>query len=135
MRRCNEALYFSDEIIEKLRHRDDCLSLADFADIFFPVKTNEKQHNCTLKLFQALDKQGVLENKQLKHLYPTTNERMLFLSHVLPKLERFEFIKSTKEKGSKKYRLYFFEEFSYCLAENLLTSHIIACRPKRKGEI
>jgi hypothetical protein len=88
-----------------------------------------------LKLFQALDKQGVLENKQLKQLYPTTNEKMLFLSHVLPKLERFEFIKSTKEKGAKKYELYFFDEFGYYLLENMITSHIMACRPKRRNEI
>ena len=102
MRRCNEALYFSDEVIGKLNQRDGRIDLEDFADMFYPANTNEKQHNCTLKLFQALDKQGVLENKQLKHLFPTTNERILFLSHVLPKLERFEFIKSTKEKDAKK---------------------------------
>jgi hypothetical protein len=118
MRRCNDALYFSDEVLEKLIKEED-LGLEEIVGLFYPVDSNPTQHMCTRVFFQELLKQGVLRNDQLKQLFPDKKDYVMFLSHILPKLQKFRAIQSTGGKNAKKYELRFDRDFCNILEHTL----------------
>jgi hypothetical protein len=120
MRRCTNALYFSDEVLEKLINEKD-LDLSEVVSIFYPAETNPSQYGCTRLFFQEMFKQGILRNDQLKMMFPDKKDYLMFLSHILPKLQKFRAIQSTGGKNAKKYELRFDRDFSNILKVCLIS--------------
>lgn len=118
MRRCNDAIYFSDNVLEKLIKGED-LCWVEIVGMFYPVDSNPKQYMCTMVFFQELLKQGVLRNDQLKQLFPDKKDYLMFLSHILPKMQKFRAIQSTGGKNAKKYELRFDKDFCEILEYTL----------------
>jgi len=111
-RRSNDTLYLTKELVQKvLEHRP--LKVWDFSNMFFPKFTNEKQFDCAFRFLSELEKKGVMSNTEARHLFESSNEQTLLMSHVMPKLEKFGLIESENNGSARKYSLRFGRKFTY----------------------
>jgi hypothetical protein len=113
-RRSNDTLYFTEEIMQKVLEKRP-LKAWDFANLFFPKTTNEKQFDCSYKFLSELDKQGEMGNTEVRHIMESPTDQVMLMSHVIPKLQRFGLIESDGGDGSKKYNLRFARKFPHLL--------------------
>jgi hypothetical protein len=125
-RRCNDALYFTDELVQKIVERRP-VRVCDCVDMLFPQDTNRKQFECALRFLQELDKRGSMLNTDALGLFHTANERFLLAGKVLPKLKKFRVVEWNGNNGSKRYSMKLGEGFSGLLRDlgvELLRSHM-----------
>ena len=125
-RRCNDALYFTDELVQKIVERRP-VRVCDCVEMLFPQDTNRKQFECALRFLQELDKRGNMLNTEALELFQTENERYLLAGKVLPKLKKFKVVEWNGGNGSKKYSMKLGEGFSSLLRDlgvELLRSHM-----------
>ena len=111
MRRCNDALYFTDEVVQKLGEGRS-LSIWDFTNILFPRGSNRKQFDCAFRFLQELEKRGEIGNTQARGLFESPNDRIVLMAHVLPKLKKFGFVESNSGVGARRYVVCFSKGFS-----------------------
>jgi hypothetical protein len=114
MRRCNDALYFTDEIVRKLGEGRS-LSIWDFTNILFPRGTNRKQFDCAFRFLLELEKRGEIGNTQARGLFESSNYKIVLMAHVLPKLKKFGFVESNSGVGARRYRVCFSKGFADAL--------------------
>ena len=125
-RRCNDALYFTDELVQKIVERRP-VRVCDCVEMLFPQDTNRKQFECALRFLQELDKRGSILNTEALDLFQTANERYLLAGKILPKLKKFRIVEWNGNNGSKKYSMKLGEGFSGLLRDlgvELLRSHM-----------
>ena len=125
-RRCNDALYFTDELVQRIVERRP-VRVCDCVGMLFPVDTNRKQFECANRFLQELDKRGSMLNTEALSLFQTANERYLLAGKVLPKLKKFKVVEWNGNNGSKKYSMKLGEGFSGLLRDlgvELLRSHM-----------
>jgi len=125
-RRCNDALYFTDELVQKIVERRP-VRVCDCVEMLFPQDTNRKQFECANRFLQELDKRGSMLNTEALDLFQTANERYLLAGKVLPKLKKFKVVEWNGNNGSKKYSMKLEEGFSGLLRDlgvELLRSHM-----------
>ena len=84
----------------------------DFANLFFPKTTNEKQFDCAFKFLSELDKNGEMENTEVRRIMQSPKEQVMLMSHVLPKLQKFGLIETDGDNGSRKYNIRFARKFT-----------------------
>jgi hypothetical protein len=115
-RRCNDALYFTDELVQKIVERRP-VRVCDCVEMLFPQDTNRKQFECALQFLQELEKRGNILNTEALGLFQTANERYLLAGKVLPKLKKFRVVEWNGNNGSKKYSMKLGEGFSGLLRD------------------
>jgi len=116
IRRSNDALYFTDELIQKIiEHKP--VQLWDCVNMFFPKETNKKQFDCALRFIQTLEKTGSMPNTEAIRLFDTQTERYMLTGQIIPKLRKFGFIESDGNTCSKKYTLRFGRKYSQTLRD------------------
>lgn len=84
----------------------------DFAGLFFPRDTNRKQFDCAFKFLSELDKNGEMLNTEVRRIMQESNEQVMLMSHVIPKLQKFGLIETDAENGSRKYNIKFARGFT-----------------------
>lgn len=110
-RRTDHTLYVEDEVVQKILERRP-IRIWDYVNLLFPRKTNRKQFDCAFKFLSTLEKQGQMTNSEVRNLFESSNEKVMLIGHVLPKIQRFGLVETDAEANSKKYNLYFSRKFT-----------------------
>ena len=89
----------------------------DFANMFFPKVTNEKEFDCAFKFLSELDKRGVMSNTEVRGLFESSKDQVLLMSHMMSKLQKFGLVMVEANGSSKKYNLRFSRKFTHLLRD------------------
>jgi hypothetical protein len=103
-RRCNDALYITEELLEKIEERGR-ITLWDGVNMIYPRTTNRKHFDVALKFLNHLSKCDQMSNRDIMEIFDTQNEKLLLVGKILPKLKKFKLIESDSKDGAKLYNL------------------------------
>src|SRR4030042_7156853 len=110
-RRTDHTLYVTEELIQQILERRP-VRIWDYVNVFFPKETNQKQFDCAFKFLSTLEKQGKMTNSEVRSLFESSNEKVMLVGHVIPKLIKFGLVETDAEANSKRYNLYFSRKFT-----------------------
>lgn len=110
-RRTDSTIYLTEDLIQRILERRP-IRVWDYVNILFPQETNQKQFDCAFKFLSTLEKQGCMTNSEVRKLFESSNEKVMLMGHVLPKIQRFGLVETDAETNSKKYNIYFSRKFT-----------------------
>ena len=110
-RRTDNTIYVTEDLIQRILERRP-IRIGDYVNVFFPKETNEKQFDCAFKFLSTLEKQGHMTNSEVRNLFESSNEKVMLVGHVIPKLIKFGLVETDAEAHSKRYNLYLSRKFT-----------------------